>query len=163
MKCIVIAPHADDEVIGTWDLVRDKNIDLRVLYDEPPSPSERIMFHRMFPWVDVIAFNVEDINEKVDVVKRLAVGSDVTCFFPDPVYELHPMHKMWGSVGLSLYVTKQIKTVAFYSTNMNAPYMRLVDSPQVKRAALDNIYPSKMDLWRYDHKYWLFNGMCSWI
>lgn len=167
MKHIIIAPHADDEIIGCWQLLRNREMDCRVLHDEPPTEKQRKVFLNYFPWVHLIATTRNDISisrreDLIDVAKQLVTCEDTRCYFPDPIYELHPLHKTWGNVGTFLFQSRRIPSVSFYTTNMNAPYLREEEHAQEKREALDAVYADKADLWRFDHKYWLFSGLTSW-
>ena len=68
---------------------------------------------------------------------------------------------MQGAVGESL--ARQGLDIIFYTTNMNAPFMREVKDPEMKRVALNAVYHSQRDLWKYDHKYFLFEGYSKWL
>lgn len=163
MKHIIIAPHADDEIIGCWKLLQNQQWNCRVLHDEPPTEAQRIAFLNYFPWVHLIEpTKYTNRGELIDIVKLFATSEDTHCYFPDPIYETHPLHKIWGNVGSFLFQSRLIPSVSFYTTNMTAPYLREEENAEEKREALDTIYPEKADLWRYDHKYWLFSGMISW-
>ena len=84
-----------------------------------------------------------------------------TFYFPDPIYENHPKHREWGFIGESL--ARSGIEVIFYTTNMNAPYIHEVEKSIEKRQLLDKVYKSQSELWRFDHKYFLFEGRCRWI
>ena len=87
--------------------------------------------------------------------------NDQTVFyFPDPIYEKHPLHRRWGSVGEDL--ARRGMNVIFYNTNMNAPYIHEVINVSGKESLLNTIYPSQSDLWKYEKKYVLFEGYCQW-
>jgi hypothetical protein len=46
---------------------------------------------------------------------------------------------------------------------MNAPYIHEVNLPDDKKYLLDQVYPDQKDLWKYDYKYFLFEGYCKWV
>ena len=80
---------------------------------------------------------------------------------PDPVYELHPLHRQWGMVGETM--ARVGFDVIFYSTNMNAPYIHELAVADDKKELLNKVYPDQKSLWEYDHKYFLFEGYNKWI
>ena len=81
--------------------------------------------------------------------------------FPDPVYENHPLHRQYGMMGESM--ARQGLDVTFYTTQMNAPYIREVKDSAAKKSLLNTVYFGQSSLWEYDHKYFLFEGYCKWI
>lgn len=163
MKHIIIAPHADDELIGCWSLIRNPDVDTEVLYINPPTQAEQEAFKKRFPWSTIITLADTKPASIREWVEETAKDYFFRFYFPDARYEHHPLHKFWGSVGEGIITQRIAKQVAFYTTNMRAPYLREADFPQEKLEALDAIYPLKSTLWRYDHRYWLFQGICLWI
>ena len=76
-------------------------------------------------------------------------------YFPGPD-ELHPAHRKQAAIGEAL--ARQGLNVIFYTTNMNVKWIKEETFPDKKKEMLDKIYPSQSDLWKYDHKYFLFEG-----
>jgi hypothetical protein len=83
-------------------------------------------------------------------------------YFPDPYFEFHPDHRKWGSYGEEL-LRQGFNNVIFYNINMQAPYIHEVEDCKGKRRLLEKIYPSQKNLWKFDAKYYLFEGYCKWI
>lgn len=151
MKTVIIAPHADDEIIGCFEvLVRVKALVLfptETEYMDAQGSSELLGFERGILTGQGL-FKLKD-----------SPGTSI--FFPDPTTELHPLHKRFGYAGVTLL--QQGCNVFFYSTNMNAPYLREVKTPEKKKEMLDTAYPKKRALWEFEHKYFLFEGHTKWI
>jgi hypothetical protein len=82
-------------------------------------------------------------------------------YFPDPSNEVHPLHRAYGFQGESM--ARMGLDVTFYTTLMNVPYIHEVADPGDKKMLLESCYPSQADLWKYDHKYFLFEGYYKWI
>lgn len=149
MKYTIIAPHADDEVIGCHELLQDGHVK-SVLYatvkdlEEAGRVSEHFMFSRGL---------IED--------EDFYSSPDKIYLFPDPYFETHPKHRELGFLGESLL--RQHRQVIFYSTNMLAPYIHEVTEPRIKQHCLNTFYSSKHSLWEYEHKYFLFEGYNQWI
>lgn len=149
---IIIAPHPDDEVIGCWEKL-DPNI--TILYDAAISNTRReeaLGLRKFYP-------NCKQIFQHSipqPLLKRIH-----TYYFPDPVYEIHPAHRRWGMMGEML--ARDGYDVVFYSTIMTAPYIHEVRLPLEKLKVLHEVYHSQEDLWKYDHKYFLFEGRCKWM
>jgi hypothetical protein len=149
MKYIIIAPHADDEIIGCYELLATGMVKSVLFPDETAlkeaeKSSEHFLFSRG---------HIED----EDYYKSL----EITYVFPDPYFETHPKHRELGSLGESLL--RQHRHVIFYSTTMSAPYIHEVTQPALKRQCLNKLYPTKKDLWAYEHKFFLFEGYNKWI
>jgi len=148
-KYVIIAPHADDEIIGCYELLVTGKVDT-VAFPNNDIIEEAIESSEFF------GFNIETIE---DVLINLT--PNMVLLFPDPYFELHPEHRRWGSIGLDL--ARKGQKVIFYTTSMNSPYLREAAQPGKKKDVLDTIYPKKSDLWKYDHKYFLFEGQLQWI
>ena len=119
---------------------------------------------------EVIHCCIESVEGELTEVKNIFFTTEIPpvymdmgtqFYFPDPTTELHPDHRKWGGIGEQLL--RQGFDVTFYTTNMNAPYMREVGNPEAKKRLLDAVYPSQKSLWEYDHKYFLFEGGCRWV
>lgn len=150
MKTIIIAPHADDEIIGCFEIF-GKHPTL-VLFPTEQAWKEAQKASELF------GFTREILTEK----KLDGIGKNDILFFPDPTTEFHPLHKQIGAIGL-IFLKAHHHNIFFYTTNMNAPYLRETKDPIKKRDALNAAYPEKQALWEYDHKYFLFEGQVKWI
>lgn len=145
----VIAPHADDEIIGCYELLASGLVKT-VLFpngdviEEAERSSEHFLFTRGL-------IDDEDFYNKHE---RIYV-------FPDPYFETHPKHRELGALGESLL--RQQRQVLFYTTNMSAPYIHEVTQPKIKLHCLNTLYPRKRSLWDYEHKYFLFEGLTQWL
>ena len=150
-KTIIVAPHADDEIIGCFHILTTSN-NLLVLFDNLKAWDEAKESS------DYFQFEKEIIT---DALYKLRWANH-RFFFPDPYFELHPLHRKLGAIGES-FVREDRENVFFYTTNMNAPYIRELQNGDRKQVALDSCYPDKKSLWKYDHKYFLFEGHCKWV
>jgi len=149
---IIVAPHGDDEIIGCYEIMKARKC--IILYTE-----------------DVNSDRQKEINalkNKIDLKAQLYLKSipgilqkkENTFLFPDPTTELHPAHRAQGAIGETMVRTGF--DVIFYTTNMNAPYIHEVPEWEEKKKLLDFIYKSQNNLWRFDNKYFLFEGRCQW-
>lgn len=144
---IIIAPHADDEIIGCYELLT-KGLVEAVLF-----PNERAV-------EEALAMS-DHFGVSIGLLEHCDLDvSNSVLFFPDPTYETHPAHRNLGAMGEELL--RRGQAVYFYSTNMSAPYIHEVSSAMTKRHCLDTLYPTKQDLWKYEHKYFLFEGYVKW-
>lgn len=156
---IIIAPHHDDEIIGNFNILMQNNKKVILYYNEMPSVEtkrrlidqipggNRNTVFGIFPGHNFLPDNYDERNS--------------TFYFPDPIFETHPLHREIGHIGEMLW--RNGVNVVFYSTNMQARYISELSHPDAKRDLLNLVYPEKSDLWKYEHKYFLFEGRCKWI
>ena len=151
---IIIAPHPDDEAIGVYEHLFDERNNIIIYSGDTPADrrvqalklKEHVkVFHQLF--LQSIPLTFLNKNNKF--------------FVPDPIYEIHPKHREWGSLGEKL--AREGYDITFYTTNMNAPYIHEVKEPLKKKELLEKVYPDQKSLWEFDHKYFLFEGYCKWI
>jgi len=155
-ETVIIAPHPDDEIIGCYDILSNEFHNPIIVYTSEIAKErqeETRKLREVFP-------NIKIQMYCYNIPPNLLNNSN-TFYFPHPTYELHPDHRMQGSIGENL--ARQGIDVIFYSTNMNAPFIHEVTTPNEKLRILNEIYPSQSDLWKYDHKYFLFEGRCKWL
>lgn len=147
-KYIIVAPHADDEIIGCFELLSTGRVEA-VLYPNEKAVQEAVAMSEEFG-VNIGLFENCDLEVQ-----------DSILLFPDPYFETHPAHRNIGAMGEELL--RRGQAVIFYTTNMLPPYIHEVNTPRTKKLVLDNLYPNKKDLWAYEHKYFLFEGYTQWI
>lgn len=151
---VIFAPHADDEIIGCFELL-EAQVVKQVVFGTHEAMAECVSSkcNKHYGFTTTTVF-------LADLTKFKEYKND-TLVFPDPTTELHPEHRAWGALGERL--AREGFDVIFYTTNMNAPYMRESKDPVAKKEALNTYYPEKKTLWRYEHKYFLFEGHIKWI
>lgn len=155
----IMAPHRDDEIIGCYEILKTGLVQAVIFLGEEKPSDEQVRKYFNLPYMAC----VKDITSMPEVLKTISnLDLDIVFMFPDVYFETHPVHRTWGGVG-EVCKRNGLVNVWFYNTNMTAPYIREVSDPKGKREALEYLYPEKADLWKYDHKYFLFEGYCSWI
>lgn len=161
MSVIIMAPHVDDEVIGCFSLLDRVSC---VIYTKAMSRQREIEAIRLaqFKGWDC-KFSTHTLAEQ----KLMEILTDHVpnplVLAPDPHWELHPSHKELGGV---INTCCQGAGIRFgtYSTNMNVPYLQELGIAERKEKMnmLNDRFPSQSDMWKYDHKYFLFEGICEW-
>lgn len=163
---IIVAPHADDEIIGCYEVIQKAfltEVSVHLLFPNEKHVNEQKFYEEkscLFPPQCSWVLGKEYCNYYLESYSVID-SKDNQLFFPDPVCEIHPEHRKYGHEGEKLL--RQGANVYFYSVNMQAPYIREVKNPEGKKEMLNRIYPEKADLWKYDYKYFLFEGQCKWI
>ena len=153
-EIVIVAPHPDDEIIGCYSILADEKIRPVIIYTEEMSKdrqdeSKKIAEH----------FTIKGQMFCKSIPPQFLVPEN-TFYFPGPD-ELHPAHRTQAAIGEAL--ARQGLNVIFYSTNMNVKWIQEEKDPDKKKALLNLIYQSQSDLWKYDHKYFLFCGFCKWL
>jgi len=152
---IIVAPHPDDEIIGCYSVLKNSKQKPIIIYPEELDETrkeETLGIKKVF--------NLKAQLYTRQVPQTLMVKENIF-YFPDPIHETHPAHRIQGAIGETF--ARSGLNVMFYTTNMQAPYIHEVENPEEKKEALNECYPSQADLWKYDHKYFLFEGYCKWF
>ena len=154
---IIIAPHADDEIIGCYPILTNPDIKPIIIYTEEMDEERKEETLRL---KDHIPIKVQLYLQSIP--PNLLKPEDKNKFyFPHPIYETHPAHRMQGIIGESL--ARVGYDVTFYSTEMNVPFKYACQRPNGKLELLNNVYPSQKSLWEYEHKYFLWNAFDKWV
>jgi len=153
---VIVSPHSDDEVISSFEILTDSenNSNIVVVYTNFDKD-------RMKESLNLKAYTKVKHQFFNKSIPPILLNKENTFYFPDPIYETHPEHRLQGSIGEQLL--RNGFNVIFYSINMQAPYCHKVSDPLKKETLLNNVYPSQKGLWKYDKKYILFEGRCKWI
>jgi len=153
METVIIAPHPDDEIIGCYKYLTQTNP--IIIYDGDTDVERRVETQNLRNHADI------KVQLFLMAIPPNLLNKDTIFYFPDPIYENHPLHRKWGAIGEQY--AREGHNVLFYNTNMNAPYIYEVDNSKAKEALLNTIYPSQSDLWKYEKKYVLFEGYNQWL
>lgn len=154
-EIVIISPHPDDEIIGAFEILRNPDISPVIIYTEDMNEERKEESLKLKELTKV------KVQLYLRSVPPTFLNPDTTFYFPHPVYETHPAHRMQGAVGESL--ARSGLDVIFYITEMNAPFKYECKAPNAKRAILSQVYPSQSGLWEYEHKYFLFSGYDKWL
>ncbi len=153
-QTIIIAPHPDDEIIGCYEILK-KSVNPIIIYSGNTEAARR---EETLKLKDYIKIKLQIFLMSVPLPM---ISPDSVFYFPDPIYETHPIHRQYGLMGEQL--ARSGMNVFFYTTNMTAPYIHETKNPDKKEELLNNVYPSQKSLWEYDKKYILFEGYCKWV
>lgn len=155
MDTIIISPHPDDEIIGCWEILIKKANPIIIYTDNILDEKRKKEILNLKKYIDLKAQLF-----LYQIPPNLLTKENIF-YFPDPIYETHPGHRSQGHIGENLL--RSGMNVIFYSVNMQAPYIHEVVDSSGKRHLLEKVYPSQKELWKNDHKYFLFEGYNKWI
>ncbi len=152
---VIIAPHYDDEIIGNFEVLMNPIIKPIIVYlqDDPERQKEALNLKKHIDNIQVQLFQKS--------LPPVVINPTNILYFPDPVFEYHPDHRKWGAIGEDLL--RQGFKVIFYSINMQAPYIHEVKEFKQKRHLLEKVYPSQKNLWKFENKYFIWEGRYTWI
>lgn len=152
---VIIAPHYDDEIIGCYSILTNPLIKPIIIYmqDDEERKKEALKLKTHLDNVQVQLFQRS--------IPSMFLNPKNVLYFPDHIFDTHPDHRKWGAVGEDYL--RQGLNVVFYSTSMTAPYIKEVKEFKQKRHLLEKVYPSQKSLWKFENKYFLFEGYCKWI
>jgi len=145
---VIIAPHPDDEVIGCFQQLQAGIID-KVIYVENISmirKQEAIGLCHHYN----IDFTFLDGN-----VEKLLNLTPENYYIPSPS-DGHYFHCVVFRI---MQWQQQYRGFYVYSTRMNDWFIREIPDSKEKLDCLNTFYPSQWDLWKYDHRYFLFEGL----
>ena len=156
-EVIIIAPHGDDEIIGTYRILSDPNLESRpiIIYTEEMDHIRKVEATKLRDNFDI------KIQMYLRSIPANLLIRENTFYIPDPIYETHPAHRLQGAIGEQM--VRGGYNVIFYCTNMSAPYCHEVKDPGEKERLLNEVYPSQKSLWKHEKKYILFEGYNKWI
>lgn len=152
---IIIAPHPDDEIIGAYKYLTMDGFVPIIIYSADLNADRKEAALKLKEHVDV------KLQLFQMTVPQPYMQPENIYLFPDPIYENHPSHRLWGFMGEQM--VRAGFDVIFYSTIMNAPYIHEVEKPNLKKDLLNKVYPDQSSLWEFDHKYFLFEGYNKWM
>lgn len=155
-ETIIIAPHPDDEIIGCYSVLINKEISPIIIYTadvDNERRKEATNLKKFLPHIKAQLFQKE--------IPLALQNPFATIYTPDPSTEIHPEHRRIGAICET--ILRQGMDVIFYTTNMNVPYLYEVPTWRDKRNLLNKTYPSQKTLWSTDFRYFLFEGYCKWM
>lgn len=153
-EIIIIAPHCDDEIIGCYSIINKEDTKPIIIYTEETTSD------RQEEAMKLKAFRSVKAQMFCKSIAPQYMRFNNIFYFPGPE-EIHPAHRKMAAIGEEM--ARNGFDVIFYSTNMNVPHIREVKNPFDKRNLLNNVYPGQSDLWKYEHKFWMFEAFQKWI
>jgi len=91
-EVIIVAPHPDDEIIGCYSILKNKDLSPKIIYTENVSNERR---------EEALKLKTVIPNIKIQLFQKTIPGHFLspfnTYYFPDPTYEFHPAHRSWRS------------------------------------------------------------------
>jgi hypothetical protein len=154
---VIVAPHADDEIIGNYSIISNPDNKCIIIYADyemtQKRQAEMVSVKKKFD--NIVAYM------KARELPTQFLSDEYELHYPDPFHETHPHHRLIGNKGYDLF--QQGYVINFYSVNMEAPYIYRTELSNKKKETLDELFPSQRSLWKNDAKYYLFEGHCCYV
>lgn len=135
---IILAPHADDEIIGCYSVLSE--IDQIIFFKEDYRSGISIDDWRYCP-----------VSTAGNILNSLTESD--TIYLPSH-YDLHPLHRKVRRIGLAMPGKKM-----FYSVEMNTPWMEEEEDPKGKKELFCRLYPGEVETICKNDKYFLFKSI----
>lgn len=142
MRVLIVAPHADDEVIGCWSIMSRPDIQLSVLYLYELTP---VRIEEVRVLANAMVFEPFFRPEDVDFTSYAQVYV--------------PSRKDWHAAHKEANRLYRKYATHFYSVDMEQGVTLPEPLATRKRGTLDAYYPSQRKLWDTNDKYWLFEDI----
>lgn len=181
---VVVRPHADDEAIGCFELYKDidymnkqgagitlhtvgfeavrRSLDDGEVYRQLQERDlETAVFLQHFSTVRVLTLfpSIESFWLSLHILIPPGHQQDTVVWFPFPT-EVNPLHRRVSSLIQHKPLSCSVNC-GLYSTQMdNHMFVRECLYSSEKRRILDECFPSQSNLWKYDYKYFLYEGRC---
>jgi len=161
-RIIIVSPHPDDAIIGAYQILMKKASEIDIFYLESDFGCETEV-NCLQQKTNVGAHHFEDRSLLRDAL-RSSVGEISHIIAPDPYWDTHLEHRLCGAIAIDVALVFGINLIQ-YSTRMNAPYVRPLEASvaEKKKDLLNFVHPSQESLWKYDYRFWLFEGNIQWI
>ena len=153
-ETIIIAPHPDDECIGCYEVL-NSGVKCIIIYTSDVDNNRKEEALRLKNHT-----NIKGQMFIKSIPSNLLHPSNIY-YFPHPIYETHPDHRIQGIAGEQL--ARSGFNVIFYITEMNAPFKFECKTSEKKEGLLNEIYKSQRSMWEYEKKYILFSGYDKWV
>jgi len=151
---LIIAPHIDDELIGCWSVFNNPENNISVVWlceltDTRKHEGLTLKGLSVNGWIKASIDRLEFGHENVTHI--------IESYKPEEVYvasrkDSHIEHKIANSL-FRKYATH------FYSVDMVEGRYIGEEESKLKRYALDVTFPSQMNLWATNAKYYLFESI----
>ena len=158
---IIMSPHDDDWIIGCSSLFLSDKVINAVIYTAPItgvrnsesySCSQKVGFKAFMNVNGLKSTDIKDILTKIGVKK----GDNV--FVPAPT-DTHPEHTK-ARIIAELFQEEFGYELVYYTTEMNVWWKSELSKlmSENKKELLNEMCTSQKSLWKYEHKYFLFEG-----
>jgi len=157
---IILAPHWDDEVIGCFEVLLNKENKCVVGFKNYNAPLSVTRLQEANAVAKTLNYDVHMFDDVCDLLEKMfddivLVKPLATIYFPD-MRDNHIHHTLTYSAAHIMCEHLLLKK-CIYTTRMNTEYTRLCTQPEHKSEVL-KLYETQSDLLNTDKKYSLFEG-----
>jgi len=151
----IIAPHADDELIGCYRMIKNEMVTGVIYVDQMPRERVNEAFRFCNDFNLDPYFACGNIGQLYDHLYDI----DTEAIAIPSMYDDHILHKLIYS--LVFYSRLLSRTIYVYSAYMNDSFIEPLESKAMeeKLMLLDKYYPSQKDLWKNENKFFIFEGV----
>ena len=148
---VIVAPHSDDELIGCFSLLQARQV-LAVLYYHDLTPTRMAEAEACAAEFGFTPHFCMDVAEAARCFKD-------SVFLLPAITDAHIQHQ---ELNRQFRRAVRSSNLWYYSTDFDRLRSKSPLSPEVrelKKAALDKLYPSQRQLWETNASYYLFENV----
>lgn len=157
IKNLIVSPYPSVELIGNFDLLNSgENIVICYTNTDDLEDGNKIR-EESLELKGVNKFRILAQIYSKDLPLIYLKEKESTLYFPDPYFEVDPVLRKWGAYGEGML--RSGHDVVFYSVDMLAPYIYLVEDSNRKIGLIKKYYSKPYDI----SKRYIYEGRCKWM
>lgn len=149
-RVLIVAPHVDDELIGCYSVLQDKNIEIDIIWCFDLTAERRMEAIRMAKEFSITPHFIEYFRETA-IISVIENNNFDRVYVPS-IRDWHPEHKLVNRL-------TRLHATHFYSVDMVNGKVLSENDRRNKLSQLNTYFPSQKTLWENNGLYYLFESI----